>query len=91
MPTNMEYLETHSSRDDYAMRFNLIKHGLRKGRDELVVISKRYLFSLPLVLLVLCNHTCGSSFLRAVLSVLHEHATRVAPAVLIHQPDNDSD
>ena len=84
MPTTMEYLETNFSGDDCVVRFNLIKRGLRKGRDDLLIISKHYLFSLPLVLLVLCNHTRGPSFLRAVLSVLHEHDTRVAPVVLMH-------
>ena len=33
IPTTMEYLETNFSGDDYAIRFNLIKRGLRKGQD----------------------------------------------------------
>ena len=54
---------------------------------KLVSITRRYLLSAPLALLILCDPTHGPSFLRAVLSILHENP--VEGVTLFH--DNQSD
>ena len=80
----MEYLETNFKGDDCNMGRDLIQRGLKVGRDESIKILKRYLFQLPIVLLVVCSHPRGPAFLRSVLSVLDNNAGTVAPVVLIH-------
>ena len=73
------------------MHLNLIKRGRKAGKEDLIKITKTYLFSLPIVLLVLClcNAKCGPAFLQAVLSVLHENADRATPQILIHDRESD--
>ncbi len=89
MPKTMEYLEENFSGDEYRMRLDLIKRGMKAGRDELIKITKRYLLQVPIVLLVLCNRKRGPSFLRAALSVLYENREKAAPQILIHDADNE--
>jgi len=89
MPNTMEYLEHNFVGEDITMRHELVKRGLKAGRDELIKITRKYLLQVPILLLVLCNAKRGPSFLRAVLSVLYEKRARVAPQVLIHDADND--
>ena len=68
------------------MHLNLIKRGRKAGKEDLIKITKTYLFSLPIVLLVLClcNAKCGPAFLQAVLSVLHEMREIVRGRVVVH-------
>lgn len=57
IPNTIEYLEKNFSGEDYHMRLDLIKRGLKAGRDELLKITKKYLFQVPVLLLVLCTMT----------------------------------
>jgi len=89
MPNTMEYLEQNFRGDDFEMRLNLIKRGLKSGRDELIKITKTYLFEVPIVLLVLCNRKGGPSFLQAILFVLYKNPDRAAPQILTHNAVNN--
>ncbi len=89
MPKTMEYLKENFSGDEYRMRLDLIKRGMKAGRDELIKITKKYLLQVPIVLLVLCNRKRGPSFLRAVLSVLYENREKAEPQILIHDAENE--
>ena len=69
----MEYLESGNfTEDEYEMRLNLVKRELKAGRDELIKVTRKYLFQVPILLLVVCNAHKGPVFLRAVLSVLYK-------------------
>ena len=59
------------------------------GRDEIVKMTKRYLFKPPLVILMLTNRKRGPAFLRAALSVLHENSNRVPGVELINDAGGD--
>ncbi len=88
LPNTMEYLEQQFSGDEHKMRFNLIQRGLKAGRDELIKVTRKYLFQVPILFLVVFNAKRGPEFLRAVLSVLYENAERVAPVILINEVDD---
>ena len=85
MLNTYEYLERNFTGDDFIMRLTLIKRGLKAGRDELIHITKKYSYQVPIVLF---NHKRGHPFLRAVLSVLFENSDRVTPQILIHDVEN---
>ena len=85
MPKTMEYLEHNFTGDELVTRRKQIMRGLEMGRDEICKIVKRYLFRAPLLLLLLTHREYGASFLRAVLSVLHEHKDKVPFDVVLIQ------
>ena len=89
MPNTYEYLEQNFNGDDFTMRLTLINRGLKAGRDELIKITKNYLYQVTIILLVLFNHKRGPAFLQAVLSVLFENVDRATPQILILDVDND--
>ena len=90
LPKTMEYVEANFREDEFRMRLNLIKRGINAGRDELIKITRRYLFQVPIVFLVICNAKRGPDFLRSVLSVLYENQGKVPGVVLVHDADNNS-
>jgi hypothetical protein len=73
IPKTMKFLEDNFHEEEYDFRRGQIMRGLMKGRDELIKMTTRYLLKPPLLFLLLCNRENGASFLRAVLSILHEH------------------
>ena len=89
MPNTYEYLERDFTGYYFTMCLTLINSGLKAGRYGLINITKNYLYQVPIVLLVLCNHKRGPDFLQAVLSVLFENTDRATPQIIIHDVDND--
>ena len=73
MPKTMRYLANNFEGDELERRRKQITRGLAKGREEVIKITKRYLMKPPILLILLTHHVHGGPFLRAVLSVLHEH------------------
>ena len=90
IPKTMKFLEDNFQGDEYDFRRGQVMRGLKKGRDELMKMTTRYLLKPPLVFLLLCNRENGASFLRAVLSILHEHPhhEELSPTPLIHEPQS---
>lgn len=89
LPKTMEYLESNFSDKEYEMRHNLIVRGLKAGRDEVIKVTRQYLFQVPILILVLCNAQRGPAFLRALLSVLYDNRARVDPVILIHDIESE--
>ena len=89
MPKTMEYLENNFEGDELGTRRKQIERGLKMGRDEIVKMTKRYLFKPPLVIIMLTNRKRGPAFLRAALSVLHENSNRVPGVELINDAGGD--
>ena len=90
MPNTMEYLAKHFVGEELERRRTLIERGLKAGREEVIKMTKRYLLKPPLTLLMLTNRKSGPSFVRAVLSVLHEYKTRVPDDVCLINDVGDS-
>ena len=57
--------------------------GLRKCREEILVITKRYLLTQPILLLLLTDQLRGPAFLRATLSILHEYGDKAQGVELV--------
>jgi hypothetical protein len=55
MPNTMAYLHENFQGEDHEIRLQQIKRGLKAGCDKLIKITKKYLFQVPIMLLVLCN------------------------------------
>ena len=53
MPNTYKYIERNFTGDDFTMHLTLIKRGLKAGRDESTKITNKYLYQVPIVLLVL--------------------------------------
>ena len=89
MPKMMKFLEDNFEGDEYTFRQGQIMRGLKKGRDELMKMTTQYLLQPPLLFLLLCNKDHGAPFLRALLSILHEHPIHeIFTVVLINDPDS---
>ena len=85
LPNTMEYLEANFDGEDKDFRRNQLLSGLAAGKDELVLMTTKYLFRAPLMFLLLCHREQGAPFLRAVLSVLREHPMDVLDPVILIQ------
>jgi len=81
MPKTIEYLECNFSGNYFKMRLDLFKRGLEACRAELIKITRKYLFQVLILLLVLCNAKHGPAFLRAVLYVRYEYKDKVTHCV----------
>ena len=89
MPKTMKFLEDNFDGEEYVFRRGQIMRGLKKGRDELIKMTTQYLLRPPLLFLLLCNRKHGAPFLRALLSILHEHhVDDLFSILLINEPDS---
>eukprot|EP00956_Cyclotella_meneghiniana_P021672 scaffold39740_cov82-Cyclotella_meneghiniana.AAC.1 len=93
MPKTMKYLSNNFTGDEYSFRHAQVMRGLTKGRDELIKMTSKCLFAVPIIYLLFSHHEHGASFLRAVLSVLHkfeqeldEEEVDQQDYILINQP-----
>ena len=48
--------------------------GLNKGGEELMKMTTKYLLRAPIMFILITHHEHGPSFLRALLSILHNKA-----------------
>ena len=91
LPKTMAYLTAKFSGDELVFRRNQIIRGLtllKKGHNEMMKMTTKYLFK-PLLLFSLLTHlTEGKSFLRALLSILKENP--VEGVTLIHDAESSS-
>jgi len=89
LPKTMKYLRENFHGDDFDFRLSQIMRGLKKGRDEMIKMSSRYMLRFPVMYLLLTHREHGGPFLRAVLAVLN--ANPVDGVVLIHDADKSSE
>ena len=91
----MKYLSNNFTGDEYSFRHTQVMRGLTKGRDELIKMTSKCLFAVPIFYLLFSDHDHehGASFLHAVLSVLHKFEQELDDKevdqqdyILIHQP-----
>ena len=86
----MDYLSKNFEGDECEFRRKQIIRGLKKGHDEMMKMTAKYLMKPPILFNLLCHRELGAEFLRAVLSVLHEHAVDDPDGdILIHEPKSD--
>ena len=91
LPKTMQYLEDNFTGADYDFRRMQILRGLRKGQEEMIKMTSRYLLRAPILFLLLCHHTHGGPFLRAMVSILHENPLDDDEAeLLVHQPTSNN-
>jgi hypothetical protein len=78
MPKTMKYLEENFEGEDLIFRRSQIQQGLNKGRDELILMTEKYLLRAPLIFCILSH----------LLSILYEHILKddLAPDILIEDP-----
>eukprot|EP00956_Cyclotella_meneghiniana_P000147 scaffold228_cov56-Cyclotella_meneghiniana.AAC.2 len=93
MPKTMNYLSNNFTGNKYSFRHAQVMCGLTKGRDELIKMTSKCLFAVPIIYLLFSHHEHGASFLCALLVVLHKFEQELDDKevdqqdyILIHQP-----
>ena len=91
LPQTMQFLRDNFEGDDYQFRKSQIERGLKKGQEEMMKMTTRYLLQAPIIFLLMTHSKYGPPFARAVLSVLHMNPLDDDDAdILIHEPDSDN-
>ena len=91
LPNTMMYLEENFEGDEKEFRHKQLVRGLAAGREELIMMTTKYLFRAPLMFLLACHHEHGAPFLRAVLCILCDHPVDDLDPVILIPNDEGSD